>query len=151
MRSLVEVKIKWIKNEVGIMRLRLSTAEAVIAAAKAAVADQGFPPVSISVVDEAAHLIAFSRMDGTFLGGIDVAHRKARTAALFNVHSAVLGGLLQPGSPAYSVSNSNGGLIGIGGGVVLRDAEGLIMGAVGVSGGSVDEDEAIAQAASAAI
>jgi uncharacterized protein GlcG (DUF336 family) len=133
------------------MKLDLVTAESVIAAAKAAIADKGFPPVSISVVDEAAHLVAFTRMDGTFLGGIDVAHRKARTAALFNVNSAALGDFLRPGSPAYSVSNSNGGLIGIGGGVVLRDGQGRLMGAVGVSGGSVDEDEAIAQAAAAAV
>jgi uncharacterized protein GlcG (DUF336 family) len=70
--------------EVGLMKLDLATAEAVIAAAKAAAEQKRLPPVSISVVDEAAHLVAFSRMDGTFLGAIDVAHRKARTAALFN-------------------------------------------------------------------
>jgi uncharacterized protein GlcG (DUF336 family) len=133
------------------MRLNLATAEAVIAAAKVTAEQKGLPPVSISVVDDAAHLVAFSRMDGTFLGAIDVAHRKARTAALFNVDSAVLGEFLRPGAPAYSLENSNGGLIGFGGGVVLRDADGRIIGAVGVSGASVDEDEAIAQAAAAAV
>jgi uncharacterized protein GlcG (DUF336 family) len=133
------------------MKLNLATAEAVIAAARAAAEQKGLPPVSISVVDEAAHLVAFSRMDGTFLGAIDVAHRKARTAALFNTDSAVLGEFLRPGAPAYSLENSNDGLIGFGGGVVLRDAEGRIIGAVGVSGASVDEDEVIAQAAVAAI
>jgi uncharacterized protein GlcG (DUF336 family) len=132
------------------MKLDLATAEAVIAAAKTASADKGLPPVSISVVDEAAHLIAFSRMDGTFLGAIDVAHRKARTAALFNADSAVLGQFLRPGGPAYSLENSNDGLIGFGGGVVLRNSQGRMIGAVGVSGASVDEDEAIAQAAAAA-
>jgi uncharacterized protein GlcG (DUF336 family) len=137
--------------EIWIMRLNLAMAEAVIAAAKAAAVQKGLPPVSISVVDEAAHLVAFSRMDGTFLGAIDVAHRKARTAALFNVDSAVLGGFLRPGAPAYSLENSNGGLIGFGGGVVLREADGRIIGAVGVSGASVDEDEVIAQVAAAAV
>jgi uncharacterized protein GlcG (DUF336 family) len=137
--------------EIWIMRLNLAMAEAVIAAAKAAAVQKGLPPVSISVVDEAAHLVAFSRMDGTFLGAIDVAHRKARTAALFNVDSAALGEFLRPGAPAYSLENSNDGLIGFGGGVVLREADGRIIGAVGVSGASVDEDEAIAQAAAAAV
>jgi len=90
-------------------------------------------------------------MDGTFLGAIDVAHRKARTAALFNADSAVLGQFLRPGAPAYSLENSNDGLIGFGGGVVLRDNQGRVLGAVGVSGASVDEDETIAQAAAAAV
>jgi uncharacterized protein GlcG (DUF336 family) len=133
------------------MRLNLATAEAVIAAAKAAAEQKGLSPVSISVVDAAAHLVAFSRMDGTFLGAIDVAHRKARTAALFNANSAVIGEFLRPGAPAYSLENSNEGLIGFGGGVVLRDSDGRAIGAVGVSGVSVDEDEAIAQAAAAVV
>jgi uncharacterized protein GlcG (DUF336 family) len=129
------------------MKISISMAERVIAAAKQAVADNGFPPMSISVVDDAAHLVGFARMDGTFIGATDVAHRKARTAALFTVDSAVLGQHFRPGSPAYSLENSNDGLIGFGGGVVLRDSDGEPIGAVGVSGGSVEEDEIVAQAA----
>jgi uncharacterized protein GlcG (DUF336 family) len=129
------------------MKLSLDLAEKAIAAAREAVACKGYPPMSISVVDEGAHLVAFARMDGAFLGATDVAHRKARTAALFQVDSAVLGKNFQPGAAAYSLENSNGGLIGFGGGVVLRDAERRFIGAIGVSGGSVQEDEVIARAA----
>jgi uncharacterized protein GlcG (DUF336 family) len=100
--------------------------------------------------DDAAYLAGFARMDGTF-GAIDVAHRKAQTAALFKVNSAVLGENFKPGAPAQSLENSNGGLMGFGGGVVLRDAEGDMIGAVGISGGSVEEDEIVAQATAAAL
>lgn len=133
------------------MKITLSAAETVIAAAKAATEERGLPPMSISVVDDSAHLVAFARMDGTFLGAIDVAHRKAKTAALFTVDSAVLGPNLYPGAAAYTLEHSNGGLIGFGGGVVLKDRDGNTLGAIGVSGGSVEDDEIVAQAAAAAL
>jgi uncharacterized protein GlcG (DUF336 family) len=94
------------------MKIKLSNVETVIAAAKEAVAANGYPPMSISVVDDAAHLVGFARMDGTFIGAIDVAHRKAQSAALFKINSAVLGENFKPGAPAQSLENSNGGLIG---------------------------------------
>lgn len=133
------------------MKITLSMAEAVIAAAKAATEYHRLPPMSISVVDDSAHLVAFARMDGTFLGAIDVAHRKARTAALFTADTAALGPNLIPGAAAYTLEHSNGGLIGFGGGVVLKDKSPNIIGAVGVSGGSVEDDEVVAQAAAAAL
>jgi uncharacterized protein GlcG (DUF336 family) len=133
------------------MKINLSIAEAVIAEAKETVIAKGLPPMSISVVDDGAHLVAFCRMDGTFAGAIDVAHRKARTAALFRVDSSIVGESFRLGAPAYSLENSNGGLMGFGGGVVLRDPHGDAIGAVGVSGGSTAEDELVAQAAAAAI
>lgn len=133
------------------MKLSLRLAEKAIAAAKTAIASKGYPPMSISVVDEGAQLVAFARMDGVFLGATDVAHRKARTAALFQADSAVLGRNFQPGAAAYSLENSNGGLIGFGGGVVLRDGAGKFAGAIGISGGSVEEDEVIARAAAIAL
>jgi uncharacterized protein GlcG (DUF336 family) len=107
--------------------------------------------MSISVVDEGAQVVAFVRLDGVFLGSIDVAHRKARTAALFETDSGVLGPNFHPNGSAYSLENSNGGLIGFGGGVVLRDPGKVFIGAVGVSGGSVEQDEIIAQAAATAL
>lgn len=131
--------------------MTLDKANALIAAAISAVERDGLPPVSVSVVDAWAYPVAFARMDGTFIGANDVAQRKARTAALFRVNSAVLGEHLRPGAPAYTLENSNGGLIGFGGGVVVRNREGSVIGAIGISGASVDEDEAIAQAALAAI
>jgi uncharacterized protein GlcG (DUF336 family) len=133
------------------MKITLSTVEAVIAAAREVVAVHGFPPMSISVVDDSAHLVGFARMDGTFIGSIDVAHSKAHTAALFKTNSAILGENFKPGAPAQTLENSNGGLLGFGGGVVLRDAVDEVIGAVGISGGSVEEDEIVAQAAAAAL
>ncbi len=129
------------------MSFSLEVAEAVAAAGKAKASAEGFPAVSICIVDAAAHLVLFVRMDGAILGAIDVATRKARTAALFQKDSAVLGEVMQPGASCYSLEHSNGGLISFGGGVVLRDKSGDVIGAVGISGASVEEDEIIARAA----
>jgi len=133
------------------MKITLARAEAVILEARNAVSAKGLPPMSISVVDDSAHLVAFCRMDGTFIGATDVAQRKARTAALFQTDSAVLGENFKPAGAAYTLENSNGGLMGFGGGVVLRDHAGTVIGAVGVSGGSTGDDEFVAQSAAAVI
>lgn len=132
------------------MTLSAALIEKFIAAAKQEAIRRGFPPVNISVCDRAAHLAGFLRMDGAILGTIDVAHRKARTAALFETDSATLGGVAHPDGPSYMVEHTNGGLINFGGGVVIKDVDGVVIGAVGVSGASVEEDEIIAQAAAAA-
>ncbi len=129
------------------MSFPLEVAEAVAAAAKATTNAEGFPAVCISIVDAAAHPVLFVRMDGAILGAIDVATRKARTAALFQKDSAELGKIAQPGAICYSLEHTNGGLISFGGGVVLRDKNGDLIGAVGISGASVEEDEIIAHAA----
>lgn len=128
--------------------MNLFLAETIIAAAKAAANAGGFA-VSIAVLDAGAHLVAFSRMDSTILGAIDVAQRKARTAALFQTDSQQLGQVARPGGPIYSLEHTNGGLISFGGGVVLRDETGAFIGAVGISGATPEADEAIAQAAAA--
>lgn len=129
------------------MHLSLNIAEAVAAAAKATATAHDFPAVNISIVDVAAHPVLFARMDGALLGTIDVATRKARTAALFQTDSAVLGEVAQPGGVSYSLEYTNGGLISFGGGVVLRDKNGNVLGAVGISGASIEQDEIIAHAA----
>ncbi|KOV73619.1 hypothetical protein ADL02_39125 [Streptomyces sp. NRRL WC-3723] len=121
-----------------------------LTAAQEEAAKHGYPAVNISVCDAAGHLAGFLRMDGALLGTIDVAHRKARTAALFAADSSALASVAHPDGPSYMVEHTNGGLINFGGGVVLKDADGLVVGAVGVSGASVEQDEAIAQAAAAA-
>ncbi|MFF3468135.1 GlcG/HbpS family heme-binding protein [Streptomyces sp. NPDC001984] len=132
------------------MTLSAALIEKLITAAQEEAIRRGFPPVNISVCDRAAHLAGFLRMDGAVLGTIDVAHRKARTAALFETDSAALGGVAHPDGPSYMVEHTNGGLINFGGGVVIKDADGTVIGAVGVSGASVEEDETIAQAAATA-
>ncbi len=89
-------------------------------------------------------------MDDAILGAIDVAQRKARTAALFRTDSSALGEAARPGGPLYSLEYTNGGLISFGGGVVLKDEDETFLGAVGISGGTVETDETIARAAAAA-
>lgn len=103
-------------------------------------------PMDIAVVDSGANLQAFKRMDGAFLGSIDIAIKKAKTSALFPFPTDVLGGLSQPGQPLYQIEISNDGLISFGGGVPLIDSAGTSYGAIGVSTGSVEEDFEVATA-----
>lgn len=104
----------------------------------------------IAVVDSSGTLKAFVRMDGAWLGSIDIAIRKARTARYFDMGTAEIGKMSQPGMSIYGVEISNGGLISFGGGLPLKDVDGVVIGAVGVSGSSVDNDVAVAEAAVAA-
>lgn len=108
-------------------------------------------PVNIAVLDAGTHLKGFSRMDGALLGSVDVAIAKARTSALFGVPSEAVWDWCKPGAPGPGLDRSNGGLMPIAGGVPLHDADGTLSGALGVSGGSVDQDFEIAQAAVAAL
>ena len=108
-------------------------------------------PVNIAVLDDATHLKAFSRMDGAVLGSIDVAMGKARTAALFRITSEAVWDYCKPGAPAPGLERSNGGLMTFPGGVPLAEADGSIIGAVGVSGGAPSQDKEIAEAAAAAL
>jgi uncharacterized protein GlcG (DUF336 family) len=123
--------------------------QAVLAAAEEKAAAIGVP-VNIAVLDAAAHLKAFVRMDGAVLGSIDVALKKARTAVLFNCRSEVVWDYCRPGAPAPGLEFSNGGLAPFAGGVPLQSADGETVGAVGVSGGAVPQDLEIAEAAAAA-
>ena len=106
--------------------------------------------MNVAVVDAGGNLKAFGRMDGAWLGSIDIAIKKARTARFFDMESGDLGQLSQPGGPLFQIEVSNGGLITFPGGIPLEGAEGII-GAIGVSGGSVEEDRRTAQAGVAAL
>ena len=132
------------------MPLNLSQARAVIAAAEAKASSIGVP-VIVAVVDAGVHLKAFTRMDGAVLGSIDIALRKARTAALFQTNSDAVWEYCKPGAPAPGLELTNGGLAPFGGGVPLRGVDGRLLGAVGVSGGAVAEDLEIAEVAAAAL
>ena len=103
-------------------------------------------PVNIAVLDAGAHLKTFSRMDGAVLGSIDVATRKAMTAALFQARSEAVWEYCKPGAPAPALELSNGGLAPFAGGIPLRGPQGEILGAIGVSGGTVAQDLEIAEA-----
>lgn len=100
--------------------------------------------INISVVDDSGLLRGFLRMDDAAPGAIDVSIKKARTAALFRTDSLTLGAAAQPGGAIYTLEATNGGLISFGGGVVLYDEQNRVIGAVGVAGGTVEADQAIA-------
>jgi uncharacterized protein GlcG (DUF336 family) len=128
------------------MQLTSRQAQTVIDAAESKAAELGVP-VIIAVCDAGAHLKAFSRMDGAVLGSIDIALKKARTAALFECNSEAIWEYCKPGAPAPALELSNGGLAPFAGGILLKGPVGEIVGAVGVSGGAVSQDFEVAQAA----
>ena len=124
--------------------ITLTQATTIVEAARSFAESKGFL-MNIAVVDQGANLKAFSRMDGAWLGSIDISIKKARTARWFDMESGDLGPLSQPGGPLYNIEVSNGGLITFPGGMPLTVGD-EIVGAIGVSGGSVDEDRSVAQA-----
>jgi uncharacterized protein GlcG (DUF336 family) len=99
---------------------------------------------NVAVVDAGGHLKAFVRMDGALLGSIDVALRKACTARLFEMPTDELGPLTAPGAPLAGLELTNGGLVTFGGGTPLRGAGGAVVGALGVSGSTVENDTHLA-------
>src|SRR2546422_9609564 len=106
--------------------------------------------MNIAVVDAGCNLKAFVRMDGAWLGSIDIAQKKARTARLFAMNTGDIGQLSQPGGPLFNIEHSNGGLITFPGGVPIRDGK-TVIGAIGVSGSSVENDHAVASAGAGAV
>ena len=107
--------------------------------------------MNIAVVDAGTNLVAFNKMDDAWLGSIDISQKKARTARYFNMDTGIIGQLSQPGGSLYNIEHSNGGLITFPGGVVIKDGSGEIIGAVGVSGSTVEDDHAVASAGAQAV
>ena len=132
------------------MNITLEQAEKAIKAAKAK-ATKLKVKMDITVVDAGTNLVAFARMDGAWLGSIDISMKKARTARYFNFPTGEIGKLSQPGGPLYGIEHSNGGLISFPGGVLIKTAKGEIIGAIGVSGDSVENDHTAAQAGADAV
>lgn len=128
--------------------ITLEQANKVIEAARAK-AKQQDTLMNIAVVDAGGNLKAFARMEGAFLGSIDISIKKAKTARLFNMPTKDLGALAQVGQPLYGIEVTNDGLVIFGGGEPIRDKAGVIIGAIGVSGSSVENDMAVAQAGAA--
>src|SRR5690606_41271904 len=133
-----------------ITTLPLRDARMLTAAGMAAAERMGVP-MNIAVGDDGARLIHFVRMDGAWLGSVDVAIKKATTAVLFRMSTAALGAETRPGGSLYGIEVSNGGLIAFGGGIPITDGEGRTIGGIGVSGGTVDQDVAVAEACIAAL
>lgn len=107
-------------------------------------------PMNVAVVNGAGHLKVFTRMYGALLGSIDIALRKAKSAVLFGLNTEQLFDYCRPGGTSFGLENTNGGLIVFAGGIPLRNDAGEVMGAVGVSGGAVQQDYSVAEAGAAA-
>lgn len=126
--------------------LTLDEATTIIAAARAASAEQG-TAMNIAVVDAGGNLKAFVREENAWLGSIDISIKKARTARFFDMATGDIGELSQPGGPLYGIEVSNGGLITFPGGLPLT-RNGEIVGGIGVSGSTVENDHIVASAGS---
>ncbi|NOT86170.1 MAG: heme-binding protein [Methylococcaceae bacterium] len=127
------------------MHVSYEQAELAIAAAIRE-ADKLGTQMCIAVVDSGADLKSFVRMNGAWVGSIDIAIKKAKTACFFGMNTGQIGQLSQPGSPLFGIEHSNGGLITFPGGVPIVDEDGVLIGAVGVSGSSVENDHQVAKA-----
>ncbi len=100
----------------------------------------------IAIVDSGANLKAFLRMDDAWVGSIDISIKKAKTAVFFGMPTGAIGQLSQPGGSLFGIEHSNEGLITFPGGLPIVDEHGVLVGAIGVSGSSVENDEAVAKA-----
>jgi uncharacterized protein GlcG (DUF336 family) len=129
-------------------QVNLETAQAVIDAARKQAQQIGVP-MNVAVVDEGNNLVAFVRMDGAWLGSIDIAQGKAYTARAFDMGTDALAPMCQPGEPLFGIHASNQGrLIIFPGGVPLK-TDGAVVGAIGASGGRPDQDQQVAEAGAA--
>ncbi len=107
--------------------------------------------MDIALVDTGANLKAFARMDGAWLGSVDIAIKKAKTARFFNMDTGEIGKLSQPGGPLYNIEHSNEGLISFPGGIPIKGKSGNVIGAIGVSGNTVENDHSVAEAGAGAV
>ena len=120
------------------MHINLQNAEqAIEAARKKAISLK--TQMCIAIVDSGANLKAFLRMDDAWV-------KKAKTACFFGMATGQLGKLSQPGKPLYGIEHSNDGLITFPGGLPIVDENGVLVGAIGVSGSSVENDHMVAEA-----
>lgn len=127
------------------MHVTMDHAEAAIRGARAK-AEALDTRMCIAIVDSGGNLKAFSRMDDAWVGSIDIATKKAKTAVFFAMPTGAIGQLSQPDGSLYGIEHSNDGLITFPGGLPIVDEHGVLVGAIGVSGSSVENDEAVAKA-----
>jgi len=128
----------------------LAEAKRMLSAAEAKAASIGLA-YNIAIVDAGGHLVAFVRQDGALIGSIDLAIDKAVTARLFDKTTSELATLAQSGEPLFGIQESNAGKIVIFGGGVPIVLGGHVIGAVGTSAGTVQQDIEVAEAAIAAL
>ncbi len=128
----------------------LEEARQVIAAGEKKAQDNG-QPSNIAVVDAGGNLVAHVRMDGAWIGSVDIAINKAFTARAFDTATAQLADMSQPGEPFFGIQQSNDNRVMIFAGGLPLQVDGQVVGAVGVSGGTGDQDQAVAEAAAGAL
>ena len=129
--------------------LKLADARRIIDAAEKKAKEIG-QPMNIAVVDEGANLISHIRMDGAWIGSIDISINKAFTSRAFDIETKALAEHSQSGQQFFGIHVSNHGRIMVFAGGVPLKKDGEVVGAVGVSGGSGEQDHAVAEAAAAA-
>ncbi|MFC6718080.1 heme-binding protein [Natrialbaceae archaeon GCM10025810] len=124
----------------------LEVAKELIAAAEEKATEIGVP-MCIAVMDEGANLVGFHRMDDALLASIDIAQNKAYSSVTLKLDTQTIHEVSQPGEPLYGLGDTNDGrIVTFGGGFPLEDDNGTVIGGIGVSGGSVEEDMEVAQA-----
>src|SRR5215210_4687003 len=125
--------------------ITLEEAQRVVSAAEHKAQEMG-QPMNIAVMGAGRNLVAFHRMDGAWVASIDIAIDKAFTSAGRGLTTRKIGEMAQPGQPLFGINSTNAGRIVIfaGGIPLIRDGE--VVGAIGVSGGTVDEDHEVAEA-----
>jgi uncharacterized protein GlcG (DUF336 family) len=129
--------------------MTLADARRVIAAAEKKAQEIG-QPMNIAVADEGGNLVSHVRMDGAWLGSIDISINKAYTARAFDIATKDLASHSQSGGQFFGIHASNHGRIMIFAGGIPLKKDGVVVGAVGVSGGSGDQDHSVAEAGAAA-
>ena len=130
--------------------ITLEEARRIISAAEEKAGQMG-QPMNIAVMDAGRNLVAFHRMDGAWVASTDIAIDKAFTSAGRGLTTRKIGEMAQPGQPLFGINTTNGGRIVIFAGGIPLTRDGEVVGAIGVSGGTVDEDEEVANAGVAAL
>lgn len=128
------------------VEVTLDIAKKIIAAAEEKAIEVGVP-MCIAVMDDGGNLVGFHRMNGALLASIDIAQNKAYSSISLKMDTETIQKVSQPGESLYGLGNTNDGrIITFGGGFPLKDDNGSVVGGVGVSGGSAEEDMEVAQA-----
>jgi uncharacterized protein GlcG (DUF336 family) len=137
------------REEMEIM-IQLADARRIIAAAEKKAEEIG-QPMNVAVVDEGGNLIAFERMANAWLGSIDIAQKKAWTSRAFDITTKDLGANSQSGDQFFGIHASNNGKVMIFAGGIPLKKDGKVVGGIGVSGGSGEQDHAVAEAGASAL
>ena len=124
--------------------IQLADARRIIAAAEKKAEEIG-QPMNVAVVDEGGNLIAFERMANAWLGSIDIVQKKAWTARAFDITTKDLGANSQSGDQFFGIHASNSGKVMIFAGGIPIKKDGKIVGAIGISGGSGEQDHVVAE------